>query len=432
VKLDIDRWPVETSNPVYSPKFEYEQARAEIWCFSPDTEEWARVYQAPIVVGSHGEEMSRDLGYRGILVYQAPSDPHPCLYFTNWSRSHGDGPSIIRSEDGKKFEVIPEPIKTESPINSVRSLVHFKGKLFTTPTGAAKGNPNTSGVPTIYATEDPNAGGWYFANEPAFGDPNNVAIFEMKVFEGWLYAGTVNNNGFQVWRTEAEGSSPYQWEKIIDGGAGRGSLNQCVASMCVFKGALYVGSGIQNGGYDHTNDIGPAGAEIIRINRDGSWDLIVGDNRITPNGGYAAISGMRGGFGNLFSGYIWRMAEHDGWLYAGTMEWSVNMQFFKLENRPEKVRNVMTSVGQGNIVDSQGGFDFWRSSDGNNWVPVDRRGMGNRYNYGLRTMVSTPLGFFIGTANPFGPRVLQETEDGEWEYRDNPQGGCEVWLGNRD
>ena len=47
--------------------------------------------------------------------------------------------------------------------------------------------------------------------------------------------------------------------------------------MTMFKGALYVGSGIQGGGIDTQNKIGPAPPELIRIHPDGSWDLIVGE-----------------------------------------------------------------------------------------------------------------------------------------------------------
>jgi hypothetical protein len=431
VNLNMDRWPVEIKHRVYSRQFEYEAARAQIWRYTPEADLWERIYQAPIVVGNHGEEMSRDLGYRGIIVYKAPSDKHECLYLTNWSRSHGDGPCILRSEDGATFQTIPKAIKTEHPVNSVRSLVAFKGRLFTAPTGGGKGNPNTSMVPSIYCTEDPNEGQWKLANIPGFGDKSNLTIFEMKAFGDWLYAGTANNKGFQLWRSRVEGEPPFDWELVIRDGAGRGSLNQIVGSLCVFKGDLYVGSAIQNGGYDHTNDIGPAGAEIIRVSDDGSWRVMVGDTRDSEHGLIRPRSGLPGGFGNLFSGYIWRMAVHDGWLYAGTMEWSVTMDYAEMEGRPHKVKTVMTSVGQANIVSAQSGFDFWRTSDGENWVAVDRRGMENPYNYGLRTLASTPHGLFIGTANPFGPRVLTRTADGEWGYKDNPRGGCEIWLGNR-
>lgn len=81
------------------------------------------------------------------------------------------------------------------------------------------------------------------------------------------------------------------------------------------------------------------------------------------------------------------------------------------------------------MVQQQGGFELWRSYDGENWLPVTRQGFGNPYNYGVRNIVSTPYGVFIGTANPFGPRVAKQIEDGKWIYVDNPNGGLEVWLG---
>jgi hypothetical protein len=430
VNIEIDRWPVECPNPVYSRDFEYQQARAEIWRYTPEHSLWERVYQAPIVTGQHGKEMSRELGYRGIVVYQAPSDPNPCLYLTNWSRSHGDGPIILRSEDGDSFEAVPNSINTIQPVNSVRSLTQFKGMLFTAPTGAGKGNPNTSGVPTIYVTTDPNNTPWQPANKAGFSVSGNATIFEMATFDDWLYAGTLNNEGFQLWRTQALGKPPFNWELVVERGAGRGALNQGVVSLQVFKGALYLGTGIQNGGYDHTNDIGPAGAEIIRVNSDSSWDLIVGDARTLDDKRIEPLSGLRSGFGNLFNGYIWRMRSHDGWLYASTMEWSMTLAYADLDKRPPKVRQVLGEVGQEAVVKHQGGFDLWRTADGENWLPVDRRGFDNPYNYGLRTMTSTPRGLFIGTANPFGPRALVRKGD-DWEYADNPQGGCEIWLGNR-
>ena len=54
------------------------------------------------------------------------------------------------------------------------------------------------------------------------------------------------------------------WECIARDGGGRGTLNQAVACMCEFNGSLYVGTGIQNGGFDIANNIGPERTEAIR------------------------------------------------------------------------------------------------------------------------------------------------------------------------
>lgn len=425
VKIDI--WPVDCSNKVYSPEFEYQQARAEIWRYDPVYDFWERVFQSPIVIGNHGQEMSRDLGYRGMVVFRGESDRVPALYVSTWSRSHGDGPIIMRTEDGKNFVPVSEPGLVGLPVTSLRLLIPFKGRLFTAPTGAVAGNPNTSGVTMIFESTDPAKGHWQAVNEPSFGDTNNKTVFELRGFHGHLYAGTVNNNGFQIWRTKAEGKPPYQWENVIADGAGRGSLNQIASSMMVFRNSLFIGTGIQNGGYDHLNKIGPAGGEIIRLKSDGSWHLIMGDIR---SDGQTPLSGLAAGFNNICNGYIWRMGIHQGWLYAGTMEWSCTLKYINLEGRPERTIRLLTQVGLNNIFNSQGGFDIWRSYDGENWMPVTLQGFGNPYNYGVRNIISTPYGVFIGTTNPFGPRVAVQ-ENGEWIYVDNPDGGLEIWHGYR-
>ena len=92
---------------------------------------------------------------------------------------------------------------------------------------------------------------------------------------------------------------------------------------------------------------------------------------------------------------------------------------------PESFTNIINHVGAQFIMDHHSGFDLYRSFDGENWVPVTNNGMGNPYNMGLRTLVSTPHGLFLGTANPFGPKVMPLGGD---RYVRNPRGGCEVFL----
>jgi hypothetical protein len=54
----------------------------------------------------------------------------------------------------------------------------------------------------------------------------------------------------------------------MDGGAGRGALNQGAVAMQAFRGSLHIGTGIQNGDFDWKNNIGPAAAEIVRLEAD--------------------------------------------------------------------------------------------------------------------------------------------------------------------
>lgn len=115
-------------------------------------------------------------------------------------------------------------------------------------------------------------------------------------------------------------------------------------------------------------------------------------------------------------------------MYVGTFKWTVLMPFIPLDKWPDSAQLLVEIRGVDELVSQNAGFDLWKTTDGINWSPVTRTGFENMYNWGVRTMASTPYGLFIGTANPFGPEVAERTEDG-WQYLHNPRGGTEVWLG---
>lgn len=442
----LNAWPVECPTTVEGI-YELDR-RAQIWRYSPLTQQWQQVFRSPlvkpvtqeatevkgkdgktVVIGTKNPLVPRDIGYRGMAVFQGESDPEPVLYVATWAPRLAPGPLILRSQDGETFEPVSDYGVIGLPITSLRSLTPFRGRLFIAPTGSRGGNMNVSAVPVIYESRDPQQGRWQAACEPGFGDANNESIFSLCASSDWLYAGTFNCEGFQVWRTDGRGDPPYRWTQMVARGAGRGALNQIALSMAVFKGALYVGSGIQNGGYDRINNIGPAAPQLIRLFEDGQWDLIIGNALSTPQGVKEPLSGLLDGFSNSFNGYFWRMTVHDGWLYLGTYESSGLIGWINLDELPHYAKRLVESVGVDQIMHYRG-FEIWRSWDGENWLPVDRKGFNNPYNAGVRNLISSPVGLFVGTANPYGPRIATRVGD-EWVYVDNPRGGLEVWLGQQ-
>ena len=249
-------------------------------------------------------------------------------------------------------------------------------------------------------------------------------------FKGHLYAGTLNvNKGFEIWKTTAEGQPPYKWKKVITQGAYRGRKNQMVMTMLPFKDRLYVGSAIQDGGFDIQNRIGPAGVEIIRINPDDSWELVVGDPRVTPEGLKLPLSGLVAGFGSICAGYLPSMAVHEGRLYAGTADWLCWLQWADRSKWPKELSELLPDKSIQQLIHSWGGFDLWRSDDGCRWMPITRNGFSNQYNISARTMASTPYGLAVGAINSFGPDVAVRRMAG-WNYESNPRGGLEIWFGS--
>lgn len=437
ISKKLDRWPVECPDNVYD-----QDMRARILEWDPalaragdPASGWTESFAAPII-DTAGEALPREIGYRAMTVFKGRSDPHPCLYAATYTPARGQGARILRSLDGRSFDMVPMPANFGENVTTLRLILPFKDKFFTSPTGAAGGRVNAMGNAMIFATDDPMGGEWHEVCPPGFGDPRNLGVFEMIGAGDWLYAGTGNGDGFQIWRTRAEGKPPYVWDCVVRQGAYRGALNQGVASFCVHEGMVYAGSGIQHGGIDRDNKIGPAGPELIRIYEDGTWDLIVGRERDTPDGMKVPLSGYNPGFNGMFAGYFWRMEVHEGWLYIGTFDWTTMLRYSDTREWPAPFRRAIDRFGVERLIELNGGADLYRSRDGENWVPVTTTGMGNPYNYGIRTLQSTPHGLAVGFVNPFGPRVgldgVGDEGEGSFGYVDNPRGGLEIFLGARE
>lgn len=432
IEKRLDRWPVECPDYLYD-----QDMRAQIWAFDPrkavpgkPNSGWRLRSRSPWI-DADGEKLPRELGYRGMCVFQGETDDHPHLYVATYAPARGFGARILRSADGKSFEEIPMPEGFDPSIITLRLIVPHRGWLFTSPTGTAGGNPNASGRAVIYGSTDPARGDWQLVNTPGFGRGKNIGVFEMIGCGEYLYAGTANPGGYEIWRTRTDGAPPFVWECVVENGAFRGPLNQGVASFCVHQGQVYAGSGIQHGGIDRANGLGPAGPELIRIHEDGTWDLIVGTERMTPAGRKVPLSGYAPGFNNPFNGYFWSMESHDGWLYLGTFDWTVMIRYSEIDGWPAPMRRMLERFGIERLIAMLGGAELYRSRDGENWLPVTTQGFLNEFNYGIRTMTSTPVGLAIGFVNPFGPKVGEEI-DGNFRYVANPDGGLEVWLGYQE
>ncbi len=416
-------WPVEVPTD-----FNTADRGGQIWRYNPQTDVWQCVYRSPIVAGLEGRTVPLAAGFRNLCVFQGRSDPRPALYTIPSCGSFGKGPVMLRSIDGVHFEPITEQgMGLGDPnVTAFRSLLVFQDRLFTTPAGSRGGDPNVSYFASILCTEDPLSGRWERTNVGSFGDPTNYGIYDMCVAGDWLYAGTMNiREGCQLWKTRAEGKPPFHWVKVFDRGADRGILNQGVVCLCAYGDAVYLGTGIQNGGFDRVNNVGPDAAEVIRVFPDDTWELVAGTPRMTRQGLKVPVSGLTAGFGNPFAGYVWRMCAHEGAIYVGTYDGSSMLRYAELDARAQRIFDPATME---HFMRFRGGCELWRSADGNHWSPVTRNGFGNPNNWGIRTLLSTPAGLFVGTANPFGPRSALRGIGG-WRYEDNPQGGIEVWHG---
>jgi 1-acyl-sn-glycerol-3-phosphate acyltransferase len=419
--------------------------RAQIWCYEPITGVWGNVYRSPIVTGRMGDPIPREIGYRGMTVFQGESDPEPALYISTVSSNRsGKAAIILRSTDGIIFEPCSQPgLGYSDEILSFRFLEIFRGKLYTSPIGRHRKSSQTESkftsstsnatvYPVVFESTDPASGRWYPVSEPGFGNPNNLVVFYATSFNDHLYAGAMNIvTGYELWKTHADGLPPYRWTPVIRQGGFRFKLSQSVIWMCSFKDSLYISAGIQDGGYDRENKVGPAASEIIRVYPDDTWDVVVGNPRFTPNGLKLPKSGRWAGFDTICNGYIWQMCSHDGWLYAATLNWMIWLRYSDLTRLHPFLYKLLQLVDGGveQLIADSGGFDLWKTFDGDRWYPVTLSGFNNPCNFGVRKLLSTPHGLVVGTTNSLGPEIAVRSGNG-WQYVPNPRGGMEIWLGS--
>ncbi|MEW6380460.1 MAG: hypothetical protein AB1611_12755 [bacterium] len=414
--------------------------RAEIWAYDPQVNRWDRVYQSPEI--SSG--IARDQGYRGMIVAVEPNGTE-ALYVGGYLSKEllPNYPArLLRSTDGKNFQEVrsrvPQVLGNVETFG-LRSFAQYKGKLYLTANMNLPERPRLMEIDLATVTSE---GGTVTADITQVNPPD-VQPFEVEVFNNYLYVGTVDpDNGFSVLKTDAAAKNAnghYAFTPVVTHGAWRRdrlgreayNLNEYVISMCTFRDRLYIGTGCGLGGFDFVTKVGPAPAEIIRINPDDTWQLVCGRSRMTPEDGFKApISRLPAGMGNPFAGYIWRMEVHQDWLYVATMDSSItlrNPDIMDLLNEASPdvlsildiVKGKPSSGGDGQnlpgvvgerVTNLIAGFDLWKTRNGVQWYPVTMNGFKDKFNIGVRTMVSTPLGLFIGTANPY--------------Y------GAQVWLGD--
>jgi PKD repeat protein len=360
--------------------------RAEIWRYHEGR--WERVHQASTFINpSNGYTYPEGVGYRIMTTFNDTGGTE-ALYT---GVGFGFGPVIIiKSTDG----IIWVPVNTRSiPSKDTRAMISHAGRLYM---GTADG---------IYASGNPSQ------DTDTWQKVANFQVASLKSYNGYLYAGTGNpsgpseTNGFEVWKsTTVSPAGPGDWVRVVPGGAGD-AWNVLAATMETYNGDLYVGS--MNLPFA-TGTNGTKGFDLVRINTEDQWELIVGNYQPTlptvPRD--PPLSRLPSGFGNPLNLYAWSMEEYHGTLYLGTFDIGSLGQYLG-----EMSTNISPYISNQDLATTAGylgGADMWKSNDGTSWVPVDLNGLGNPNNYGLRTMLASPEGFYVGTANP--------------------EEGCEIWI----
>jgi hypothetical protein len=395
--------------------------QAEIWRRGGNADTWERVFQSPLDLDNPGPEggaprIGKKLPYEMSIRGLAPHterDGTEALYAFGvnttimWNRNKLPPPRILRTTDGVNFVPIPQKKGTflgDLPFNpdhsSFRSPVSYHGKLFVL-------SGPVFGQGSLIASADPEKGddAWFLASRP------EMTFYETAVFNGWLYLGTFSpfTGGYSVVKTRAEGPPPYQFTTVIPSGAFLlDRPSKSVVSMNEFGGRLYVGTATQT--------------ELVRINPDDTWDLVMGPPRAVPlpGGGVETkypLSGLDAGFGQTLNDHAWQMVEADRFLYIGTYN-AATASMRDPVNGPKLAHSM--------------GANLFRTGDGWYYSAVTTDGFaspsdpqGGKFDYGIRSMATTPHGTFVATVNDaYGLSVFRATP--RWSNAPDPPERVEV------
>jgi hypothetical protein len=288
-----------------------------------------------------------DAGGEERLYVTASGIPGHILYF--------DGLEFLPTSTAGLHASLGDLIDEEADLG-YRSVVCFKGRLWTAPAGSAV-DADGSLHPVLLMNPDPAGGAAWetildTTSHPVLGDPGNIGIFQLATVGDYLYLSVGNRDtGFELWQADGSacdappGACALGWTKIIDNGGGRPAdgvsplVDNAGATLGVFRDQLYVGPA-ESGYFELTL------AELMRVREDGTWELLVGWPRVD----FATIPNMhcpfpvdipidndtdvddcyptsfRGpGFGgNPFQpgtvSYFWRFVEHEDSFFLGTLD----------------------------------------------------------------------------------------------------------------
>ncbi len=373
--------------------------QAEIWRWTPATASWVRLYQAPenIPIPDHpGQFVSPDIGYRGMATFEEP-DGSSSLYVAGYSSRDFNEPSdtgqalpyprILYSNDGTTFEPIPQDPGTfmgdlDNRVNCIdheriygfREMTTYNDKLYIVAGGGY-------GDGCVIESANPSEGNDAFRQVT----PPSMSIASMTPFNGYLYLGTGDNPlppdptapGYTIYKTTATGVVPYQYIPVLTNGGFR-PQSKTITDFEEFEGRLYAG----------TNQP----AELLRVNPDDTWDLLVGSARTDVEGNVIApLSGFGDGFDWYFNIHMHRLQTHNGSFYVGTNDNSTAYRDIPIIS---------------NITAGEYGFSLYGTRDGVQYTPITDTGFGDIFNESARTFASTPYGMFLGAQNSYyGLRV---------------------------
>lgn len=388
--------PSITKLPLIAGDSFEEDNLAEIWRYKKDHSlPWMKVYKSSCE--------NKIEGFNTMITHK-PLSSSPAIY----AAGTGKRLTLLKSLNGIRWLKV-DTSNVEGTMSN--SMVSLNGILYL----STINTECCEDKPLLYYSRDPE----FHKFKPILFNNSSCdikgSIYNMIEFNDKLYLFTTGENGVEVWRSKFSDPQRNEWIKVACNGFGDES-NTYPMSMGIYNDCLYVSTTK----YLPLSLAVPAGFDIVRINKNDNWQLVVGGNPLVPTHSCCckrncSVSGFNSGFNNPFNLYAWQIKEYKGKLLISTLDSSSNMEIIRdillanvtaLETEYGKVFitfliNLYSLVIT--LLDSfnyEKGFNFYVSDDGVNFRTLFNDGLKSNKNSGGRILfVDSNNDLFVGTTN---------------------------------
>ena len=249
------------------------------------------------------------------------------------------GFELWQTNDGINWKIIISNGFDNRDNDSGRGLIAYKNYLY-----IGVNNGQTGGK--IYRRQLQTDGDfvmgseWEIITNNGFDDPSNIWFSGFAEYIGYLYVGTFNRDGMQLFRSI---NGTYFENIFINGNGDKNDWN--AMKLYVFQSRLYIGT-------------------MNIVNGASLWRNVDDDGKV-----FETV--FTSGNTDRYNSYVWQMVEYNDRLYVGTLNIDNNLEFILYSS-------------------SNPGYDPWVIETGD--------AFGNPYQYGLRTMDVYENKLIIGTA----------------------------------
>lgn len=259
-----------------------------LYSYDPATNIWQAHHTGEADKSIQGSQDSRTLprpvsGH--CTIYRTHEAGADWLFCGNFSQ---ETTALAATPDNQQpFSSVPFP---SDDTRHISALLGWNSKLYAL-------TESKAGEQKLYATDDPFSSSWELMDLPTGLADHASKARHLAIFNERLYLAVDNTvTGFQLWCLELGTDPDSDWQLVLGEGAYQYSASAHVTSLLVTEEILLIATAAESSLLELEKR--PVAPELIAVNKDNDWMLIVGTTRTTNDGLAVPTSCMGRGFDN--------------------------------------------------------------------------------------------------------------------------------------